>query len=208
LTERQFLNNLAEVKAFFALFLISFFASCGYTLQNSRSPLRDNEDIYTVFVNPLNNATYKPGVENVVYNAVVRAISSGRRINIVYNRDDADAELFGSVNNADSGPYSDTSGAGLTPTELKKNDTKNVNSFYEGTLSCNFALYRIINPSKKNYRIWGGSFSRKKPFPSSARLGPQGATTSLINESEFDRAILELSDRIADEMHESMLAMF
>ncbi len=190
--------------------LLLSLAGCGYGLQNSRSPLRDKEDIYTVYIEPFSNATYKPGAENVVYNSVVRAISAGRRIKIVYNRDDADAVIFGSVRSAEISAYSDTYIFNLSPAGLGELVTpgKDLISTYEGSLTCSFRMNRAYNQNSKSAEIWSGAFTSKKPFATSARLGPQGVTTALINETEFDRAILELSDRIADDMHESMLAMF
>ena len=56
--------------------------------------------------------------------------------------------------------------------------------------------------------IWSSTFSRSKPFPGANQLDVPGTTSSLINDSEFDRALSDLSRSMMDDVHESMLAMF
>src|SRR4051794_11766892 len=77
--------------------ILLFSSSCGYTLQNSHSPLSDQEGIQKIYLRPLLNNTYKVGVENAVFNALLKNIVSHRRVSIVGRPEEADAILDGSV---------------------------------------------------------------------------------------------------------------
>ena len=45
-------------------------------------------------------------------------------------------------------------------------------------------------------------------FPGNNQLGVFGTTSHLINESEFERALQELSERVALDMTENLFSMF
>src|SRR4051794_31754727 len=70
-----------------------FMTSCGYSLQSSYNPLLVEDGVQTVYVQPVRNSTYKAGVENLVYNEVVRTISSRGRVKVVQQLSLADAVL-------------------------------------------------------------------------------------------------------------------
>src|ERR1051325_123355 len=72
-------------------------SSCGYTLQTSQSPLSEKEGIRKIYIKPLVNNTYKVGVENMVFNALLKNIVSHRRVSVVGRPEEADAILEGTV---------------------------------------------------------------------------------------------------------------
>src|SRR4051812_2105420 len=73
-------------------------SGCGYTLQTSRSPLVDREKISTVYVAPVVNGTLRVGVENMVYNALIKNMSAHKALHLVSKEEEADAVLRSSIN--------------------------------------------------------------------------------------------------------------
>jgi outer membrane lipopolysaccharide assembly protein LptE/RlpB len=193
---------------------------CGYGFQGSHSELMEKENIHRVFIKPLLNNTYKPGVENVVYNALVKSLLIHRRVQLVQKEEDADAILTGSVGLAQFSGAPSTTADKLSPLGLPlKEGSVNIKdgarlsnismvTLYTALLSCSFSLNRTQNLPNRRNALWAASFSRQKPFPASNQLDVPGATSALINESEFERALGELAIGMMDDVHESMLAMF
>jgi hypothetical protein len=178
--------------------LITVASGCGYTFQNSRSPLSEREGIQKVYVRPFLNNSYKVGVENLVFNALQRELVQHRRIEIVSNPDAADAILTGSVNMAQ---YDGIAYTGAIA-------DRNISSQYSATLACAFQLERKTPIPGRKTILWTGGFSRVRPFGSAAQAGVRGQTTATINESEFERTLSDLAHAMMPEVHESMLAMF
>lgn len=190
-------------------------AGCGYVLQNSHSELLDKEGIRKVYVKPLFNATYKPGVENVVYNALIRTILAHRRVKVVQHESDADAVLQGTVTQAQFASIAGAAASSLPPTLTAPIpgsglDIGNITiaSVYNATLGCSFSLVRTVNIPGKKALVWSGAFTRNEPFPASNQLDVPGTTSALINESEFERALSDMATNMMGDVHESMLAMF
>ena len=189
-------------------------AGCGYTLQTSRSVLVEKEGVHRVFVEPVVNNTYKPGVENMVYNAIVKEIAASGAMRIVQNRNNADAVLKTVVASA---TYSEFNGASQSVNNLAGsgalNPNENLNlplpSAYDAVLACSFTLARKLPvPPGKKAVIWTGSFQKDEPFPASTELSVYGATTPLINDSQFERALGDLAKVIAQNAREDMLEGF
>jgi hypothetical protein len=176
------------------------------------------EGIRRIYVSPIQNNTYKPGVENLVYNQLVRTISASRRVELVQRTEDADAVLHGTVTAASYGPAGTTTADKLYPSDkvpgVPRGSTEVVVATeYNATLQCNFSLVaRVPRPekpeSRPNATVWGSSFSRAKAFPGNNQLDVFGTTSPLINESEFDRALRDLARSMMSDLEESMLAMF
>jgi len=188
-------------------------ASCGYALQTSRSPLLEREGVRKVFVEPLTNNSYKPGVENLVYNALIRTLSSYKRVVLVSQREEADAILTGNVSGAGYAPSALAGVGGLNPAGLaaeRSIPTKDfsVASEYSASLSCAFALTRRNPQPGQRGALWASTFTRTSPFPALNQLDVVGTTSALINESEFDRALRNMANSMMADLHESMLAMF
>ena len=182
-------------------------AGCGYTLQNSENPLRESEGVDRIYIAPVINNSYKPGVENVVYNSLVKNIAAHRRVLLVKHAEDADATLQGTVLTARFDEAASTSANNLQPLNAGPS-TVTITSAYNAILECNFTLLRKNPRLGQKGMIWNSNFSRAKPFPAANQLGVLGSTSALINDSEFDRALSDISENMMKDVHESMLAMF
>src|SRR4051812_3163965 len=73
---------------------------CGYTLQTSENTLAEKQGIRKIYVQALVNNTYKAGVENLVYNSLIKNLTAHRRITVVQDPELADAVLTGTVDQA------------------------------------------------------------------------------------------------------------
>jgi hypothetical protein len=184
---------------------------CGYSFQNSHNPLEYREGIRRVYVSPVINNTYKPGVENLVYNQLIRIFSSHRRVAVVQDPEQADAVLQGTVVDALYAGGPGTTVINLNPQGLGQalpTAPFVISTIYTANLNCAFSLIRRNSLPGKKGIVWASSFARSKQFPASNQLDVPGTTSALINESEFDRALQDLAHSMMDDLHESMLAMF
>jgi hypothetical protein len=202
------LLGLALVAAFGA-------SGCGYSLQSSHSEFLERENIHSIYVKPLVNNTFKPGIENVVYNSLIRTLLSHRRVKLVQDEQSADAVLQGNVTAAIYSVAGSTTANSLYPSSALTNPyianslpNTSVAFIYQATLNCDFTLSRRFVPPGKRRLLWTSPFSRTKTFSAANQLDVPGATSALINESEFERALNELSVSMMDDVHEFMLAMF
>jgi hypothetical protein len=191
--------------------LLALLGGCGYALQGTRNELLEKEGIRRVFVAPLDNNTFKPGVENLVYNELIRTLAQHRRVTLVERAEDADAVLYGTVGTAGYAASGYTTadrlfnGSGPDP---RASSSQYVASEYSAVLSASFRLERAHPPAGRPGRIWTSTFTRSKFFPASNQLNQYGTTNALINESEFDRALRDIARNMMGDVHESMLAMF
>lgn len=195
----------AEIFCYSALLVV--LSGCGYSFISAHSPLFEQEGVHKIYVAPVLNNTYKPGVENVVYNALVKVISAHHRVILVQNKLDADALLQGTVANAQSGAIAGTNASSLKPSGIGKPDVQ-VATIYSALLACQFFLIKQGGKPRANPVLWSSSFSRSKPFPAANQLGPMGTTSALINDSELDRVLYDMAQNMMEEVHESMLGMF
>ena len=194
------------------LFLgLSLNFGCGYSFQNSRNPLAITEGVQKIYVTPVVNSTYKTGIENTVYNSLLRTLVAHGSVTLVHHVEEADAILEGSVVAASYGASAATAVSQLNPNGLGATLPTakfSVATEYTASLSCVFALNRKRTQPGKPAVIWASTFGRSKPFPASNQLDVPGTTSALINDSEFDRALSDLAKSMMDDVYESMLAIF
>ena len=189
-------------------------ASCGYSLQRSeRPPFFQREGIHRIFVAPLENNTFKAGVENLVYNQIVKVFASNRRVILVRSETDADAVLRGWVGSAGYSASANVLANELFPKDRVSGIPRGsadlrVATEYVGSLGCSFSLRRLVPAAGKKDEVWSGSFNRSKVFPGNNQLDLFGNTSALINESEFDRVLKDLAEALSGDLHEAMLAGF
>lgn len=189
--------------------LLFLFSGCGYTLQNSSSPLLEKEGIRRVYVSPFRNDSFNLGIENVLYNAIVRKLASRGRVEVVSQREAADAVLQGVIGSADMSVLHDIQASQLQGGKgLGIPDYVRVASTYQAGLVCSFTLVRRNPPPRGQAVLWSGNFAKHQPFPASTAAGVYGTTSTLINDSELDRVLGDLANRMASDVHDSMLAMF
>lgn len=178
-------------------------------MQGTKNPLLEEKGIQRVYVYPVVNRSFRLGVENVVYNALVRRIASQRAVRIVEKKDLADAYVIGKVTSASYRATHNTTADQLQPTGVGRSDIV-VAKQYEAVLECDFELRRSernLRP-KQDQRLWSAGFSRTTSFPSSTQLGTYGTTSAIINESEFDRALSDLAEQMMGDVHEQMINLF
>ncbi len=194
----------------FSVHLGALLSGCGYTLQGSRSEYFEKEGISRIYVKPLLNNSFQPGAENIVYNALVKTLSAHKRVKIVQNINDSDAVLQGTVSGAQFTHKTPTPVSSLMPKlpEITIQDPRSVTSIFTASLSCSFNLVRRQAVRGKGTGLWGASFGKARDFPAAAVLDVPGTTSALINQSEFERALIELASNMMEDVHESMLAMF
>ena len=208
------------MRHFFCAFAVIGFllaqAACGYTLQHTQNPLMDRYGVRRIYVSPLVNNTYKPGVENLVYNELIKVIAANGRVALVDRTEESDAVLSGQVTEASYSRSASTtadqlfpfSTGGSFPGVTRPSNNIEIASEYSAVLSASFRLnLNHAKPGQKEV-LWSGNFRRAQPFPANNQLGSFGTTSSLINDSEFDRALRELAQSVMANLHESMLAMF
>ena len=214
------------------VFVMEFALGCGYTFQNSKNPLLAKEGIRKVYVSPIINNTFKVGIENTVFNELIRTLNSQKRITIVREKSEADAILTGTIIVASYVTTGSASVGSLSPAGVGASlptATYPIATQYTSTLTCSFALTGVnappptfapskkkassstkkVEPGKRNRPYqWASIFSRTKPFPGSNQLDVPGTTSPLINDSEFERALSDIAHSMMTDVHESMLAMF
>lgn len=211
MTKRFLLSNFACIALSGLAFSVS---GCGYSLQRTMNPLSEKFGIQKIYVAPLQNDSYKPGVENLVYNELVRTLAADRRIQVVNSVGDSDAILSGEVKNAGFLRGGSTTAGGLFPSKDKfpwvAAPPKDLitSTSYSATLTCNFKLALTIPIGKKSGTVWAGGFGRTHPFPGNNQIGNFGTTSSIINESEFDRALSDMARSMMMDVSESIFAQF
>lgn len=190
-----------------SLFVTAVFASgCGYTLQNSRSNSLREVGVEKIYVSPVNNRTYKPGVENLFYNELIQILRAGRRVKIVDRPELADAILEADVLTAVYSPTATTSANSVFPTDVAAIQIT-VATEYQADVGCAFRLSR----QKAGFatdRVWESTFNRSRRFAGNNQKVEFGTTSGLINESEFERTLREIAHGMMQDVHEAMLARF
>lgn len=186
---------------------------CGYTLQGSGSPILEKQGVKRIYITPLVNNTYKSGVQNLVYNALARALSGSQHLQLVSRPEEADAILGGTVHTARYDVANLVSAKDLRPREAAKPYEEvlsniQVASTYRAVLDCGFSLNHRNPPAGRPAKLWSGSFSLNKPFSGANQLSTAGTTSALINESEFDRALGDLAAQMMADVRENLLARF
>ncbi|MCM2323963.1 MAG: LPS assembly lipoprotein LptE [Oligoflexia bacterium] len=188
-------------------------SGCGYTLQASRDTNLEKEGVRRLYVTPLVNNSYKSGVQNLVYNSLLRALSGSESVRLVSRPEEADAILGGTVNVARYDVRSTAAAKDLPPKDAGRRfetvlGNIRVATSYLAILECSFMLNHRHPPSGKPAKLWGASFSQSKPFAGANQLSTPGTTSALINESEFDRALGDLATQMMADVRENMLARF
>jgi hypothetical protein len=193
-------------------FALATSGCAGYRFQGTSSQVLDEVGIHSLYVAPVVNSTYKPGVDTIVYDQMVKTIMVNHRVRLVERAEQADAVLKGEVTTADYTPAGSTAASALFPSTvlptLKGSPDMQVATGYSANLTASFVL-EAQNPAPgKPKVVWSGSFSRTKPFPANNQLDVFGSTSPLINESQFDRALRDMTESMMADVHEFMLARF
>ena len=145
---------------------------CSYRLQRShQGSVLTQKGVRRIYIAPMVNQTYKPGVDHVVFNELQRAIAMYDQVRIVRNITDADAVLKGTVSTATYGPSATTFASSIFPPGVGASDIP-VATEYVATLVCGFAL--VQQPHSPELKMKGSIVEPKQeilPGPVSG-LGP------------------------------------
>lgn len=193
------------VAGLLALLSVTLGTGCAYSVRRSNNPLLAEMGIHRLYIDTFKNKTFKPGVDITVQSAIEKMIRAQAQVEIVRSPEDADSVLRAEIVNARYQASASTTGNRLQPTTLGEQfGNYTVATVYLAYLSCVVELQkrRDLKP------LWKTEFGRSKTFPGSNQLGLYGTTSSLINESEFERALDDLSSQIALDVHESMVGIF
>ncbi len=195
--------------AFRRLLALGFAASfllpgCGYSLRTSRTASRlQAAGVSRIYIHPVRNQTLRPAVENAVYSQLVRMLSSTPGVRPVNSPELADAEMEGVVLIAERTVSGEIKASDLNPKQVGSAQLL-VASEYQARLDCQFSL----RSAGRRSEIWSGTFSRARPFPANSQVGPLGSTGALINESEFERALVEVSGDMMGDVRNAMMQDF
>jgi len=182
--------------------------ACGYSLRTSQFQSRLSRDgISRIYIHPIANDTFRPGIENVVFNAVMRSMGGTTGVRATSNLAQADAELFGTVTRVDRPVSGQTKASDLSPKNLGSSSIL-VAVEYQAVLDCSFILKRRPRAELASAEIWKGSFSRSKPFPGNNQIWSLGSTSALINDSELDRSLTDIAEQMGRDVVQSMLETF
>ncbi len=188
--------------------VVASLPGCGYSLRTSKSgSALSKKGIHRIYVEPIANATYRAGVENTVFNAIVRTISGSPEVRAVSRREDADAVLSGKVIGVTRNVSGVLKASDLNPKGLGSPSIL-VATEYVAVLECEFSLHSIVRDGSKGQQLWRGGFSRSKPFPANNQLWSLGSTSALINESELDRSLADVAELMSGDLVQSMLEDF
>jgi len=207
-------STLLHLLRFLPLLLSLGNLGCGYTFQTSRNTYSD-EGLETVFIQHLSNGTGQSGVEVVVYNSLLRALLARGRWKVVASESSADVILSGSVVSAGYSVGNLQQIQSLQPglgrffsAGLANIPVNTVAQSYNAALGCQFTLKLNRPKAGQSPILWANTFSRVKAFPSANQLDVPGTTSPLINQSEFERALTDMSTWIAADAEESMFSRF
>ena len=189
--------------AFVALLAL---AGCGYALENSRTNSLKEIGVSRIYIAPVKNLTYKPGIENTVYNELIQALLAGGRVKLSDRPELADAILESSVDRATYTASASANSDSIFPTVVKAIQIT-VATEYQADVACSFHLKRQKNAVGTDV-LWESSFTRAKRFAGNNQKIEYGTTSGLINESEFDRTLEDVAHSMMQDVNEAMVARF
>lgn len=151
---------------------------CGYQLQGRGEKLPD--EVRTLYVEMMENRTYEPFLENMVTNAVVERFARNPHLEIVEDRNRADAILSGEVVGYGNGAISYTRTDGIAE--------------YRSTL----VLSATLRKGDDATALWKGTVRWAEEYETSADKTLQDARESAAIELVSERLADELYSRIVD----------
>lgn len=178
------------------IMLCVILSGCGYQLQGKQNPLK-NLGVERIYISQFRNSTYRPGIEQLFSSAMVREIQKSRAFVLVNSEKEADAVLSGEITSEES--------VSLSPKSLAISTTKTVNvaSEYRASVNCLITL-----KDKSDRIIFSQTATGDKNFPGAARIGDQGATAPLVNDSEQRLAVQFLASQMMASVYQRMVDIF
>ncbi len=185
------------------LFLAFGLSSCGYTLRGSSRPFFAKHGIKVLYVPPVKNQSYKAGAEITLYNALRKKMAQGGYVSVIGDANLADATLSAIVMDASYVPAAITTADQIAPLGSGPNSVQ-IASSYDVTLKVVF----ILSENKTGKTLWRDVLRREKTFAATTYIGPLGSTSALINDSDFERTLTDLSVGICEDAEELINSIF
>jgi outer membrane lipopolysaccharide assembly protein LptE/RlpB len=163
-----------------ASLLLMLPVGCGYHFQGRNAELPGG--VKTLYVELLANTTYKPFLENEVTNAVVERFSRNPRVQIVEDRNRADAILSGTITS-------------YGRRALSYDQDDNI-AEYRAKMRLKAVLRRADNAEA----LWKGNVEWAEEYLTSS--------DKTLQEDRENAAILAIGQRLADELYSRMIDNF
>lgn len=223
---KHFSQNIKALLGPLAFLSVSFLLGAGsscsgyHIVRSGQGNVLAQKGIHQIYIAPVSNQSFHPGIEIAVFNEIQKVIVANGLVQVVQKVEEADAVLEARVISAAYVQSSITGANNIFPREVGPKDIS-VATEYTAALGCQFTLketqafrdrlrvkaMKLTMPSEPQ-TLWSGQFNRSRPFPGNNQIGPFGSTSSLINNSEFDRTLKELAENMMYDVHDSMLTMF
>lgn len=194
---------------FLSLILVLNLGACGYTLRGNSRPFFARYGIKTLYIPPVRNDSYKAGAEITIYNALRKKLAEGGYVSIIDDAKLSDAKFSATVVDASYAPLAITtadqigSAAQVAPL-VKGPTTVQIASSYNVTFTVRF----LLEDSKGGKRLWTDTLTRQKSFVATTYIGTLGSTSALINDSDFERSLSELSIGLVGDAEELINSIF
>ena len=184
--------------------------SCGYHFRSEKTSQLAADGVERIYIKGIRNETYKPGIEQFLIDGLTKSLVTSGSVRLVQDPSSADAILEGVVKDARYYMTTPTTTeAGIAPKSIIVPSAV-IAAEYEAILSCTFTLWRTsvnIDPHKEK-PLFDQRFTNTKRFPGSNQKASYGTTSSLINESEFTRALGELTTNMMRDVQEALVSRF
>jgi hypothetical protein len=202
--------KMTRLTQFFLSTLVAFGLSsslngCGYNLRGDTRPFFQEHNIHTLYVAPVKNDSYKAGVEITVYNSLRKRFARGGYVQLVDSPVHADAQITAEVIDASYAPQAITTTDRLPTVGQPGPSFVLIAASYGVNLTVNFELIQLGRVKKT---LWKQGLTRAQNFQATEGLGPYGSTAALINESEFERLLSDLSVSVVTDAEESINTLF
>ncbi len=182
----------------FIFFALGMVTCCGYNLRGQQRSFFESKQIRTLYVAPVKNDSFKAGIEITVYNALRKKFAQWGYVKIVDSTEQSDAQLLATVISATVDPAGITLANQLAGGVVTPNNVE-IASSYNATLKVKIELR-----GKGGATFWSNIMSASQGYQAATYTGSLGATSALINESQFDDALVKMASSIVFDAEESM----
>jgi hypothetical protein len=201
-----------SLKGLFSLLILGvLITSCGYHFRSSRSknPFEGVEKLHVPY---FINRSHQEGAETPFTNALVRELNAVGHWDLVSDEEDADAIVYGVIEDSQSNIRSYTKAGDLPKGGLETDDEVRVSggadalvvSQFVQSIRCEITVLR-----KKDQRVlFRDEFSRGETYAAANRKGIGGSTSPTINRSRRRETTGSLADAMMSEAVSIMLRVF
>jgi hypothetical protein len=188
------------------IFSLTLQACGGYHFRSASQSNLKAIGVEKIFIRGIKNESFKPGVEHLIMQALTRGLLTSGSVKLVQDEKEADAVLEGRILIAQYRAIVRTTSGAIYPSSVSVGRAQ-IATEYEASLECEFVLKRgggVVDVEP----LFNQTFSNQRRFAGSNQKASYGTTSPLVNESEFGRALGELSTSMMRDVQESLLSRF